>query len=127
MNNVEVQEFGASNNGIVATEDMKAGDILMFIPREIIITLDEAEKSKLFERLIQKKVLKKLSFTNENLMLKMFLLEQLKQPDALYQNYVKTLPFSWDNFPIHYGHDQMIELEGSFFGKHVKDFARAMS
>ena len=37
----------------------------MFIPREIIITLDEAEKSKLFDRLIQKKVLKKLQFTNE--------------------------------------------------------------
>ena len=106
---------------------MKAGDIIMFIPREIIITLDEAEKSKLFERLIQKKVLKKLSFTNENLMLKMFLLEQLRQPDALYQNYVKTLPFSWDNFPIHYGHAQMVELEGSFFGKHVKDFSKAMS
>ena len=52
MNKIEVKEFGASNNGIVATEDMKAGDILMFIPREIIITLDEAEKSKLFERLI---------------------------------------------------------------------------
>ena len=60
-------------------------------------------------------------------MLKMFLLEQLKQPDALYQNYVQTLPFSWNNFPIHYNDAQMIELEGSFFGKHVKDFSRAMS
>lgn len=31
---------------------MQSGDVLMFIPREIIITLDEAENSKLFNRLI---------------------------------------------------------------------------
>ena len=65
LNGVASKQFGPSNNGIVATEDAKSGDVLMFIPREIIITLDEAEKSKLFDRLIQKKVLKKLQFTNE--------------------------------------------------------------
>ena len=48
----------------------------MYVPREIIITLDEAENSKLFDRLVQKKVLKKLSFTHENLLFKMFLMEQ---------------------------------------------------
>ena len=124
---MERQEFGAGNNGLVATEDFQAGDILMYIPREIIITLDEAENSKLFDRLVQKKVLKKLSFTHENLLFKMFLMEQRQQPDALYQNYFKTLPSTWDNFPVHYSDSDMIELDGSFFGKHVRDFARAMS
>ena len=60
-------------------------------------------------------------------MLKMFLLEQLKQPDALYQNYFKTLPKTWENFPPQYHDEEMIELNGSFFGKHVRDFTKALS
>ena len=42
LNNVTVKEIGPGNNGVFATEDIKSGDLVMYIPREMIITLDEA-------------------------------------------------------------------------------------
>ena len=38
LNNVIVHEFNPGNNGLVAANDIKAGDVVMFIPEELLIS-----------------------------------------------------------------------------------------
>ena len=38
MNKIEVKEFGFRNYGMLASEDIKEGELLAFIPREMILT-----------------------------------------------------------------------------------------
>ena len=75
LNKITVKEVGPGNSGVFATGDIKEGDIVMFIPREMIITLEEAEHSPTFEKLVKKNVLQRLGLPQSDLMFKLFLME----------------------------------------------------
>ena len=75
LNKITVKEVGPGNSGVFATQDIKEGETVMFIPREMMITLDEAEHSPTFEKLVQKGLLQKLELPQSDLMFKLFLME----------------------------------------------------
>ena len=122
-----MKEFGPGNNGIFATQDIKEGDLIMYIPREMIITLDEAQHSKTFEKLAEKNVLRKLELSQSNLMFKLFLMEERRNPDSMWKHSLSVMPTDWSSFPPLYTKEEYIELDGSFFVKSVKEFSKAMS
>ena len=45
MNNVAVHEINPGNNGLVATKNIKAGDVILFIPDEIMMNEKKADDS----------------------------------------------------------------------------------
>ena len=49
LNNVEVREIEPGNNGLVATSDIKAGDVVMFIPFEFTVNEIIAENTPSFK------------------------------------------------------------------------------
>ena len=49
MNNVEVREIEPGNNGLVATSDIKTGDVVMFIPFEFTVNEIIAENTPSFK------------------------------------------------------------------------------
>ena len=53
INKVEVYEFEPGNNGVVATEDISIGELICFIPLEVLITLEMAEKSPIVKFLYE--------------------------------------------------------------------------
>ena len=48
LNKISVKEVGPGSNGVFTTEDIKEGETVMFIPREMMLTLEEAENSSIF-------------------------------------------------------------------------------
>ena len=44
LNKIMISEFLPGNNEYVATEDIKKGDMVGYIPREMFLTFDEAKK-----------------------------------------------------------------------------------
>ena len=50
LNKAWMHEFSSTNKGMVATENIKEGELIAFIPRSMIVTEREAEKSSSFAR-----------------------------------------------------------------------------
>ena len=122
-----MKEFGPGNNGIFATKDIKEGELIMYIPREMILTLDEAQHSKTFEKLVEKKALGKLELSQSNLMFKLFMMEERRNPDSMWAHYLAVVPNDWSAFPPLYSDEELIDLDGSFFIRSVREFRKAMS
>ena len=59
-------------------------------------------------------------------MFKLFMMEERRNPDSLWKDYLSVMPKDYSSFPPMYTDDEMIELDGSFFSKFVKEFKRAM-
>ena len=38
INKVKLKEYSPGNNGMIATEDIKEGDLIAYIPRELMLT-----------------------------------------------------------------------------------------
>ena len=45
LNKVQVEEFNPGNHGLVAMDDFKAGDVIMFIPRDAYFTHEDTNDS----------------------------------------------------------------------------------
>ena len=41
LNKIRIHEFEKGNNGIVAEEDIDAGEIIIYVPRELCITVED--------------------------------------------------------------------------------------
>ena len=127
LNKVTVKEVGPGNSGVFATGDIKEGDIVMFIPREMIITLEEAEHSPTFEKLVKKNVLQRLGLPQSDLMFKLFLMEERRNPESTWTNYLQTTPRDWSTFPPQMSNEDALMFDGSFFIRSVVDFKKAMA
>ena len=44
MNKVIIHEFEPGNNELVASEDIKQGDVIGYIPEEMFLTFDHAKR-----------------------------------------------------------------------------------
>ena len=53
LNKVQVHEFDPGNNGLVATEDIEAGELVCFIPEELFVTVKMGLETPLVEYLLK--------------------------------------------------------------------------
>ena len=44
INKIEVQEIWAGNNGFIATEDITIGDTVLFVPEDMMMSEEKAQK-----------------------------------------------------------------------------------
>ena len=54
MNKVKIHEFEPGNNGIVATEDIKADELICFIPEELFVTVRMGHDTPIVKYLFEK-------------------------------------------------------------------------
>ena len=94
---------------------MKPEDTILYVPYSHVITLEKA-KEALFgaDKAIYEELRTKLT-TPSNAILAVYILKELQNPDSFYRPFLDLLPQSCSNFPIFFGEDELIELEGSQF------------
>lgn len=127
LNKISVKEVGPGSNGVFATENIKEGETIMFIPREMMITLEEAEHSPTFGKLAKRGVLQKLELPQSDLMFKLFLMEERRNTESKWASYLETMPYDWSQFTSLYSDEELLMLDGSFFLRNVVEFKKAMN
>ena len=58
LNKVKVNEFEPGKNGMIATDDIAQGDLIAFIPDDMLLTVSEAKsKSEAYKIILEKDIL----------------------------------------------------------------------
>ncbi|KAL8567678.1 hypothetical protein ACOMHN_008986 [Nucella lapillus] len=105
---VEIQDFPHYGYGLRATKDVKESDLLLKMPRALMLTVDSALKSPLGELIKEDKILQVMP----NVTLAMHLLAEHKAPSSFWKPYLDTLPDSYST-PLYFSPDELQHLKGS--------------
>lgn len=96
LNGVQIAQFSGYDLGLKADDDIKIGDLLCSIPRELMLSHDKAKNSLFWELAVRDKILAEMS----NVCMAMYLLYEKFRPDSFWKPYIDMLPSSYNT--IHY-------------------------
>ncbi|XP_076441686.1 actin-histidine N-methyltransferase-like [Babylonia areolata] len=105
---VEIQSFPGYGLGLKANKDIKESDLLLKIPRALMMTVDSALKTPLGELIREDKILQVMP----NVTLAMHLLVESKSPKSFWKPYLDILPDSYTT-PLYFSPDELQHLKGS--------------
>ncbi len=119
INKLSVLFINENMRGIIATDNIKKNDILIKIPKDFLITSEEAENNN--KDLFTEEIKKELS-SPSHCILSYFLLKEIEKGEkSKWHYYFKFLPKSYLNFPIFYTEKELIILEGTKFKKLINE------
>ena len=110
VDGIEISEVSDSGGelGLMATKELKVGDVTLTIPRKLMMSLDTAKNSEI-GRLIEKDLmLQKMN----NVALSLHLLLEKTSPASFWEPYINVLPQS-HNTVLYFSPDDFQELKGS--------------
>ena len=114
LNKIEISFNSDCDRFCRAVEDIYEKDILIRVPLDALMTLDEARKSKL-GRYFTPQLEKKLNSPHHSLLSTFMLTEIDKGMQSKWKYYFDFLPASYNNFPIFYGEKEYDFLKGTQF------------
>ncbi|CAD8065890.1 unnamed protein product [Paramecium primaurelia] len=115
---IQIECYSEDYRGINAKKAISSKEIILFIPRSHMITLEMTKETSIAKKILQYKldlISPKHSF------LSIFLLQEKANQDSFWQPYLDILPKSYSNFPIFFNENDFEWLKGSSFLKQVKD------
>ena len=119
INKLSVLFINENMRGIIATDNIKKNDILIKIPKDFLITLEEAENNN--KDLFTEEIKKELS-SPSHCILSYFLLKEIEKGEkSKWYYYFQFLPKSYLNFPIFYTEKELNILEGTKFKKLINE------
>lgn len=109
-----------------AAKHIKAGSILLFIPKERLITIEMAMSTQIGRKML-KAGLRNTLFSPKHSFLTTFILTEIKKnKDSAWFPYIDILPKNVENFPVFYTEEEKQYLIGSpFLSKFYKYNERA--
>ena len=105
---VAIQEFSGYGFGLKAATDLKEGDLLLSIPRKMIMSVDTARKSQMGPLIEEDQILRVMP----NVVLAMYLLGESKNPHSFWLPYIKCLPSTY-NTTLYFSLEELKLLKGS--------------
>ncbi|PVD25870.1 hypothetical protein C0Q70_13534 [Pomacea canaliculata] len=105
---VEIASFPGFGYGLKTTKDIKEADLLLKIPRKLMLTVDSAKMSVLGELISEDKILQVMP----NVTLAMHLLIEFKVADSFWKPYLAILPHTY-NTPLYLTPEELQHLKGS--------------
>ena len=103
-----------------ATENINKKDLLLRVPLESLITVEEAKKSEIGHYITQE--LEKKLNTPRHSLLTVFLMDEIdKGNQSKWKFYVDFLPSSYDSFPIFYKEKELEYLKGTKFLESIEN------
>eukprot|EP01117_Protostelium_nocturnum_P009258 TRINITY_DN3313_c0_g1_i4.p1 TRINITY_DN3313_c0_g1~~TRINITY_DN3313_c0_g1_i4.p1 ORF type:complete len:424 (+),score=156.75 TRINITY_DN3313_c0_g1_i4:339-1610(+) len=101
---------GEEGNGLVAAKDLNEGELLVQIPKEMILSIKTARESEspIKEILNKDNMLK----SSPSLALALYLLYEKENPHSFWEPYIRILPKTF-SIPLHWNLDQLSNLQGS--------------
>ena len=119
INKLSVLFINENMRGIIATDNIKKNDILIKIPKDFLITSEEAENNN--KDLFTEEIKKELS-SPSHCILSYFLLKEIEKGEkSKWYYYFQFLPKSYLNFPIFYTEKELNILEGTKFKKLINE------
>ena len=114
---VKMRYYSANYRGVHAKLRVKKNEVLVYIPLNLIITLEMSKEAPIGAKMEEAK-LKLLS--PKHSFLSSYVLQELRKPDSKWQPYLDMLPKSTNNFPIFFTPEERTWLTGSPFLQQVE-------
>ena len=106
--------YTEDNRGVHALRDIKMGEQILFVPLNLLITLEMSFKSPL-GRLMYEKGLRQRLISPKHNFLCAFMLQEIKKESTPWQTYIELLPQDVSEFPVFFSEEEKKWLEGSKF------------
>ena len=121
-----ISEFLPGNNEYVATEDIKKGDMVGYIPREMFLTFDEAKKMSTNAQYLRQRNLLDQMISTEYIPLVLYIMEERRNPNSKHKDWLGILPKDWSEQVIFYTEEELSWLKGSDFVHYIRNFRREL-
>ena len=93
MNNIAVHEINPGNNGIVATKNIKAGEVVLFIPDEFTMNEKMTGNTPSVKYLKEQNVLDGLiNYPEKFVEVALFMLDESRNPYSKWTAFLETQP-----------------------------------
>lgn len=107
--------------GVHAANRIKAGEEILFVPKDQIITLEMAEESPIGIKMMYHNLKPKLLSPKHGFLSTYILQEKKKGEDSVFFPFIDILPKSFENFPIFFTPEEKEWLKGSPFLDQVEE------
>ena len=92
MNNVAVHEFNPGNNGLIATKNIKAGDVVLFIPDEAMMNEELTLSSPSVKYFKEQNIPKLSSLPISFIRIALYMLDESRNPYSEWTAFLATQP-----------------------------------
>lgn len=107
--------------GVHAASRIKAGEEILFVPKDQIITLEMAEESPIGNKMMYYNLKPKLLSPKHGFLSTYILQEKKKGEDSPFFPFIDILPKTFENFPIFFTPEEKEWLKGSPFLDQVEE------
>ena len=114
LNKITINFNNESNRCVISTEEIKEKEILLRIPLNALITLDDAQNSDI-GKYFDSNLKKMLNGPNHSLLSSFILYEMEKKTNSKWLFYFNFLPSNYNNFPIFFSESELKHLKGTQF------------
>ena len=111
---LKIRFYSADYRGVHAARDIKKGEVILFVPKKQIITLEMAYASPIGAKMYEKGLRQRLISPKHSFLSTLIMQERMKA-DSYFQYYIDILPKNYSNFPIFFSEDELALLKGSAF------------
>ena len=122
LNKVKLNEVEPGNNEMIATEDIATGDLIAFIPDQMVLTFADAKIQSTASNLFEEKKIYDLLPAKERDFIPMvlYIVEQRKNSDSVWKDYLGVLPKDMSEHPVFYTEEELDMFKGDELGGYVR-------
>lgn len=117
---LKLRYYTENYRGVHASQNIKNGETVLFVPLPLIITLEMAFKSPI-GKLMYEKGLRQRLISPKHSFLGTYLLQERRKENTPFAEYLDILPKSLRDFPIFFTEDEKKFLAGSPFLNQVNE------
>ena len=121
FNKVDIYEFGPSNKGVIATDNIDTNELIIFVPLSLCIKSEDVLESEVAKYLIENDNRNPV-LQEKTLMYTLLLLEEQRKPDSKWKDYMALLPTDFSMFPLKYTEEEIKLLEGSGMHRNIHTY-----
>ncbi|CAD8078258.1 unnamed protein product [Paramecium sonneborni] len=114
---IKIECYGEDYRGVNARKSISQKEIILFVPRSHMITLEMAKETPVAKKIIQNRL---DLLSPKHSFLSTFLLQEKSKQDSFWKPYLDVLPKLYSSFPIFFNDNDLEWLKGSPFLKQVK-------
>ncbi len=118
---LKIRYYTPIYRGVHAARNIKAGEEILYVPKDQIITLEMAMDSPIGKKMMHHGLRQSLLSPKHSFLTTFILQEEERGAESFFHPFIDVLPKSFENFPIFFDDEEKKELEGSPFLKQVEE------
>jgi histone-lysine N-methyltransferase SETD3 len=115
---LELKFYSDSHRGVVAKSDIEKDEIILKVPKEMLISIELAKTTQIGEKIASFMYIE-LNSPKHCLLTSFLLGEIIKGEESSWKDYLYILPKNYSSFPIFFTEEELSLLDGSPFKQQV--------